>query len=99
MQEFARRVRELYPQCPRDREVAIAEHACLKYSGRVGGSGLAKSYDEQAIRLAVVAHVRHTATRYDDRIRGEQFRHSFSCGNRSSMARNIASDRYTRLRA
>ena len=66
VQEFARRVRELYPRCPRSREVAIAEHACLKYSGRVGRSAAAKSYDEQAMRLAVVAHIRHTETWYDE---------------------------------
>jgi len=65
VQEFARRVRELYPRCPRGREVAIAEHACFKYSGRVGRSAAAKSYDEQAVRLAVMAHVRHAETQYD----------------------------------
>jgi hypothetical protein len=65
VQEFARRVRELYPRCPRGREAAIAEHACLKYSGRVGRSAAAKSYDEQAVRLAVMAHVRHAETQYD----------------------------------
>ena len=66
VQRFAERVRELYPRCPPGREVAIAEHACLKYSGRVGRSASAKSYDAQAIRLAVVAHIRHTETRYDE---------------------------------
>jgi hypothetical protein len=66
VQGFAKRVRELYPRCPRGREVAIAEHACLKYSGRAGRSAAAKSYDEQAIRLAVVAHIRHYETRYDE---------------------------------
>jgi hypothetical protein len=63
--QFAERVRELYPGCPPGREVAIAEHACLKYSGRVGRSAAAKSFDEEAIRLAVVAHVRHRETAYD----------------------------------
>jgi hypothetical protein len=63
--QFAERVRELYPGCPPGREVAIAEHACLKYSGRVGRSSAAKSFDEEAIRLAVVAHVRHRETSYD----------------------------------
>ena len=63
--EFAARVRERYPSCPPGREVGIAEHACLKYSGRVGRSAAAKSFDEQAIRLAVVAHVRHAETPYD----------------------------------
>jgi hypothetical protein len=65
VQQFAERVRALYPGCPPGREVAIAEHACLKYSGRVGRSAAAKSFDEQAIRLAVAAHVRHRETRYD----------------------------------
>lgn len=63
---FAARVRELYPRCPRGREVTIAEHACLKYSGRVGRSAVAKSLDEEAVRLAVIAHVRHSETKYDE---------------------------------
>jgi hypothetical protein len=62
---FAGRVRELFPGCPSGREMAIAEHACLKYSGRVGRSADAKQLDEDAIRLAVIAHVRHVETRYD----------------------------------
>ena len=62
---FAERVRDLYPGCPPGREVDIAEHACLKYSGRVGRSAAAKSFDEEAIRLAVVAHIRHRETPYD----------------------------------
>jgi hypothetical protein len=36
VQEFARRIRDLFPHCPEGREVEIAEHACRKYSGRVG---------------------------------------------------------------
>jgi hypothetical protein len=63
--KFARRVRELYPACPEGRERDIAEHACLKYSGRVGRSAGAKSLDENAVHLAVVAHIRHTETNYD----------------------------------
>ena len=63
--QFAGRVRELFPGCPSGREVAIAEHACLKYSGRVGRTASAKSLDESAIRLAVIAHIRHVETNYD----------------------------------
>ena len=44
----------------------IAEHACRKYSGRVGRSSAAKSLDAEAVRLAVLAHVRHVETNYDD---------------------------------
>jgi hypothetical protein len=65
VEQFARRVRELYPACPPGRETAIAEHACLKYSGRVGRSAAAKELDEEAVRLAVAAHVRHRETDYD----------------------------------
>jgi hypothetical protein len=63
---FASRVREMYPFCPKERESIIAEHACRKYSGRVGRSAAAKELDEQAVRLAVNAHVRHVETEYDE---------------------------------
>lgn len=62
---FATRLRELYPGCPSGREREIAEHAGLKYSGRVGRSAAAKGLDEEAIRLALQAHVRHAETKYD----------------------------------
>jgi hypothetical protein len=62
---FAAAVRELYPTCPPDRDRVIAEHACRKYSGRVGRSAAAKKLDAEAVRLAVVAHVRHAETNYD----------------------------------
>jgi len=65
VQEFAKRIRELFPHCPGGREVEIAEHACRKYSGRVGRSAPAKSFDERAISLAVAAHIRHRETNYD----------------------------------
>ena len=63
--QFAAQVRKLFPRCPPDRESAIAEHACLKYSGRVGRSAAAKDLDDAAVRLAVIAHVRHVETPYD----------------------------------
>lgn len=63
---FAERIRQLYQNCPAGRERTIAEHACRKYSGRVGRSSAAKSLDERAINLAVAAHIRHTATNYDE---------------------------------
>jgi len=66
IQHFAARVRELFPNCPTGREQVIAEHACQKYSGRVGRSASAKSLDENAILLAVTAHIRHAETKYDE---------------------------------
>jgi len=65
VERFAARVREIFPRCPPGRENIVAEHACLKYSGRVGRSAAAKSLDEAAIRIAVIAHIRHAETDYD----------------------------------
>jgi hypothetical protein len=62
---FAEAVRRQFPGCPPDDERVIAAHACEKYSGRVGRSAAAKDLDEKAVRLAVVAHVRHVHTEYD----------------------------------
>lgn len=44
----------------------IAEHACRKYSGRVGRSSAAKALNAETVRLAVLAHIRHVETNYDD---------------------------------
>ncbi|WP_209262614.1 DUF2293 domain-containing protein [Thiorhodococcus minor] len=66
IERFASRARELYPGCPEGREQEIAEHACRKYSGRVGRSAAAKALDDDALRLAVMAHIRHAETPYDD---------------------------------
>ncbi len=50
VERFAARVRELYPRCPSGVELPIAEHACLKYSGRIGRSQAAKDLEEDAVR-------------------------------------------------
>lgn len=63
--EFSKAIRKLYPSCPKNREVAIAKHACEKYSGRVGRSANAKQFDKAMIDLAVEAHIRHKETNYD----------------------------------
>ena len=65
IKQFAERVRQLYPKCPAPTATSIAEHACVKYSGRVGRSAAAKALDADAVRLAVAAHVRHVETPYD----------------------------------
>jgi len=59
VERFAARIREAFPRIVAGRELKIAEHACLKYSGRIGRSALGKKMDEQAVRLAVIAHIRH----------------------------------------
>lgn len=62
---FAEAIRNSYPNCPKNREHAIAQHACEKYSGRVGRTANAKQFDKEMIDLAVEAHIRHTETNYD----------------------------------
>jgi hypothetical protein len=42
---------------------AIAEHACKKYSDRVGRSAAARDLDAVAIELAARAHVQHARVR------------------------------------
>lgn len=64
--DFAAQIRALYPSCPDAESLTIAEHACAKYSGRVGRSAAAKRLAAEAIDLAVRAHVRHVHTQYDE---------------------------------
>lgn len=62
---FVRAVGEQFPGCPMSEAREIAAHACAKYSGRIGRTGAAKDLDPQAVRLAVIAHVRHLHTDYE----------------------------------
>jgi hypothetical protein len=62
---FAAQISRLYPGCPAGRAEAIAAHAALRGSGRVGRSAAARKLDENAVTLAVVASVRHLNTSYD----------------------------------
>jgi hypothetical protein len=62
---FAQRIRAVFPSCPAERERTIAEFPCVKYSGRVGRSAAAKQLDEDAVRLAAIAHLRHVENEYD----------------------------------
>lgn len=62
----ARKLQELFPGCPLTETARIAAWTCRKHSGRVGRSAAAKEFDPQALRLAVIAHIRHEHTRYDE---------------------------------
>lgn len=62
---MANEIRRLFPKCPKKRAIAIADHATLRGSGRVGRSAAARALDEKAITRAVVASVRHEDTDYD----------------------------------
>ena len=63
---LAEAVRRLFPGCPAERAEEIARHAAVRGSGRVGRSAAGRALDEQAVRLAVVASVRHGDTGYDE---------------------------------
>lgn len=63
---FADAIREQFPGCPPARAAAIATHAALRGSGRVGRSAAGRELDPDAVRLAVAASVRHVDTDYDD---------------------------------
>ena len=86
--QFTEAIRSRYADCPLAEAEAIAKHACAKYSGRVGRSAAAKSFDATAIDLAVKAHVRHTHTEYDRLL---------SRGWERSEARSAVSDRVTEI--
>lgn len=66
-QQFALEVRRQYPRMPKGREFAIVDHACEKHSGRVGRTAAAKEFSLEMIQKAVIAHIRHCETDYDDR--------------------------------
>ncbi|MER5935436.1 DUF2293 domain-containing protein [Streptomyces sp. NPDC002054] len=62
---FAAEIRRLFPGCPADRALAIATHASVRGSGRVGRSAAGRALDELAVSVAVRAAVRHDDTEYD----------------------------------
>jgi len=62
---FAQEIRRIFPRCPAERANAIARHAGVRGSGRVGRSAAGRSLDEKAVTLAVAASVRHLDTDYD----------------------------------
>lgn len=65
VEQFAQTIRQQFPKCPISDANRIAEHACLKHSGRVGRTAAAKQFDPDAVYLAVAAAVRHEFTNYD----------------------------------
>jgi hypothetical protein len=54
-----------FPNCPAESAREIALHTAKRGSGRVGRSAAGRTADEQAVRLAVIAHIRHQHTDYD----------------------------------
>ena len=63
---LAQAILQQYPGCPAKEARAIAEHAGCRSSGRVGRSAAGRALDTSAVHLAVVAHIRHVHTNYDE---------------------------------
>ncbi len=62
---FAAEILRLFPGCPVERARAIAAHASVRGSGRVGRTAAGRALSEGAVVSAVVAGVRHVDTPYD----------------------------------
>jgi hypothetical protein len=64
--DFAAALLGQFPGCPPERALLIAQHAGARGSGRIGRTSAGRALGPEAVRLAVVAAVRHEDTRYDD---------------------------------
>ncbi|WP_079001880.1 MULTISPECIES: DUF2293 domain-containing protein [Streptomyces] len=67
---FTAEILRLFPGCPGERARAIAAHASVRGSGRVGRSAAGRALTEGAVTSAVVAAVRHLDTPYDRLLMG-----------------------------
>ena len=65
VQEMAGKIRAFFPGCPPSEALVIARHTAARGSGRVGRSASGRALDEHALRLAVIASIRHKHTHYD----------------------------------
>ena len=59
-------IRAQFPGCPPRRAEGIAQHAGARSSGRIGRTSAGRALDPEAVRMAVVAAVRHEDTGYED---------------------------------
>jgi len=64
--DLAEAIRVQFPGCPPERADRIALHAGARSSGRIGRTSAGRALDPDAVRMAVVAAVRHEDTRYED---------------------------------
>ena len=63
--DLGRAIAQRYPGCPAAEARRIAEHTGRRSSGRVGRSAAGRALEPSAVDLAVVAHIRHAHTNYD----------------------------------
>ncbi|MGO9257881.1 MAG: DUF2293 domain-containing protein [Bryobacteraceae bacterium] len=67
---MADRIRQLFPRCPPEEARAMALHTAQRGSGRIGRTAAGQALDDRALRLAVVAAIRHRHTSYDELLTG-----------------------------
>src|SRR5262249_27488209 len=82
---FAQATGHTYRNCPAGTETRTAEPACLRHSGRVGRTAAARAFDVEAIRRAVIAHIRHCCTDYDELLE--------RCGDRETARAEVLGPR------
>jgi hypothetical protein len=63
---LAQAILQRHPGCPTEEARRIAEHTGCRSSGRVGRSAAGRVLDASAVDLAVIAHIRHERTDYDE---------------------------------
>lgn len=68
VEAFAVAIGDRLPACPSGDALLIARRACERSSGRVGRSAGGKDLSDEAIELAVRAHIRHAHTPYDEHL-------------------------------
>lgn len=62
---MAEAIVRLFPGCPSGEARAIAAHAAVRGSGRVGRTSAGQALEEEALTAAVIAAIRHKNTPYD----------------------------------
>jgi hypothetical protein len=63
--QMAESILQMFPGCPPEEARAIAAHTSVRGSGRVGRTAAGRTLDEEALRAAVIASIRHRHTKYD----------------------------------
>ena len=64
--DLAAAIRDQFPGCSTQRAEIIARHAATRSSGRIGRTSAGRNLDPAAVRLAVIAAVRHRDTQYEE---------------------------------
>jgi hypothetical protein len=63
---LAAKILDLFPRCPPEEARTVAEHAAQRGTGRIGRTAAGRRLEEESVRLAVIASVRHRHTNYDE---------------------------------